>query len=197
MKLPKGASVRYVDIFTAEELRRAWPQDYTKLDIVEIDVVDDGEKLTKFKNNSLDFIIANHFMEHCLDPIGTIINMYKKLKKDGVLFFAIPDKRYTFDKKRPLTTYEHLLKEHTDTKKTFLREHTEEYVKLGESYKGDVAKRAQELIESGYRVHYHVWTTPQMIELFSRSAQDFKLNLEIVASMKNQHEVIFLIQKTA
>lgn len=197
VKLPVGASVKYVDVFTADELKKAWPKEYPKLDIVEIDVVDDGEKLTKFKAGSLDFIIANHFIEHCLDPIGTIINMYKKLRNHGVLFMAIPDKRYTFDKKRPLTTYEHLLEEHKDpTKLKFLREHTEEYVRLGEKYKGSVADRAQSIIESSYRVHYHVWTQRQMTEMFTRLASDFKLDFEIEALIKNRHEIIYIIRKT-
>ncbi|MDO8335939.1 MAG: methyltransferase domain-containing protein [Candidatus Saccharibacteria bacterium] len=196
VKLPPKAKVKYVDVFTAEELRKAWPQDYTKLDIVEVDVVDDGEKLAKFKNKSLDFIIANHFMEHCLDPIGTLINMYGKLRKDGVLFFGIPDKRYTFDSERPITSYAHLLKEHKDSSKSFLWEHTEEYIRLGENYKGDIEKRTQELIDSEYRVHYHVWTAREMKEFFERTIVDFKLDMEVVASVKNMHEVIFILQKT-
>lgn len=196
VKLPPKAKVKYVDIFTAEELRKAWPRDYTKLDIVEIDVVDDGEKLTKFKNSSLDFIIANHFIEHCLDPIGTTINMYKKLRKNGILFFAIPDKRYTFDSKRPITTYDHLVEEHNDTTKKHLWDHTEEFVRLGDKYKGDIKARTQELIDSGYRVHYHVWTQPEMTEMFSRAAKEYDLNLEIIAQIKDNHEVIYLLQKT-
>jgi hypothetical protein len=63
VRLPAKASVKYVDVFTADELREAFPL-YKKLRIVDIDVVDDGEKLDKFKDNSLDFIIANHFLEH-------------------------------------------------------------------------------------------------------------------------------------
>lgn len=197
VKLPPSARVKYVDIFTADELRKAWPKDYTKLDIVEIDVVDDAEKLTKFKANSLDFIIANHFVEHCLDPIGTILNMYKKLRKNGVLYFAIPDKRYTFDKNRPITSYEHLKDEYSDTKKTFLRAHTEEFFRLGEVYKGkDFDKHVDDTIKSGYRIHYHVWTQAEMTEMFIRVAKDYKLNLEIEVLMKNQHEVIYILRKT-
>lgn len=195
VKLPKKASVKYVDIFTADELRKAWPQDYMKLDIVEIDVVDDAEKLSKFKTNSLDFIIANHFLEHCLDPIGTLINMTKKLRKDGVLFFAIPDKRYTFDKDRKITPYSHLEAEYKDKDKSFLVEHTEDFVKLGEKHKGNINKRVKELIDSEYRIHYHVWTQNEMYELFTRASHDFSLKLEITAMVKNGHEVIFILKK--
>lgn len=196
VKLPSNAKAQYVDVFTEEELRKALST-YTKLDIVHVDVVDDGEKLTKFKNNSLDFIIANHFLEHCLDPIGTIINMYKKLRKNGVIYLGIPDKRYTFDIKRPLTTYDHLLDEHKDkTKQKYRKEHTLEYVRLGdEKNVTDVEKRAQEILDSGYRIHYHVWTQREMTELFARLSQDFNLDLEIEALLKNHHEVIYILRK--
>jgi predicted SAM-dependent methyltransferase len=199
VKTPAGVKVRYVDVFTAEELKKALPKIYTKLDIIKVDVVDDGEKLDKFKDGSLDFIIANHFIEHCLDPIGTILNMYKKLRKEGVLYFGIPDKRYTFDKPRPITNYQHLLDEHNDkSKNKFRLEHTIEYakVKLGKkATKQAVDKRVQELLDSDYRIHYHVWTQHEMTEMFIRIAQDYKLDLEIEALLKNYHEVIYVLRK--
>lgn len=194
--LPPKASVRYVDIFTADDLRKAHPTVYSKADLVEVSVVDDAEKLTRFKPSSLDFIIANHFVEHCLDPLGTIINMYKKLRNKGVLYFAIPDKRYTFDKRRAITTYEHLLAEKRDRKKTFLREHTEDFLRLGEVYTGkDFDQEVQRVIDSGYRIHYHVWTQKEMTEMFIRLSEDFKIDLEIEALLKNGHEVIYVLRK--
>ena len=198
VRMPPGASVKYVDVLSADALRKAWPVDYMKLDIVDVDVIDDAEKLDKFKDASLDFIIANHFVEHCIDPIGTVMNMYSKLRSNGVLFFAIPDKRYTFDKPRKLTTYEHLLEEHADTtKQKFRREHTEDFLLLGDKYKGDIKKRAQEILDSGYRIHYHVWTQREITEMFINIAQQFKLALEIQALLKNQHEVIYILRKGA
>jgi SAM-dependent methyltransferase len=193
--LPKKAKVRYVDLFTEEDIRKAWPI-YKKLDIVHIDVVDDAEKLSKFKPGSLDFIIANHFLEHCLDPIGTLINMTKKLRSGGVLFFAIPDKRYTFDKDRDITPYEHLLEEHSDKTKKFLWEHTVEFFTLAEPYDGDIEKRAREVIESGFRIHYHVWTSRELIDLFTRLRADFNLKLEIKAMISSGNEAIFILSKS-
>lgn len=198
IKLSKKAKVKYVDVFTADELREIFPREYKKVDIVDIDVVDDGEKLDKFKAQSLDFIIANHFIEHCLDPIGTIIHMYSKLRKQGILYMAVPDKRYTFDKPRQITTYDHLLDEHKDTTKIkYRREHTEEAVRLTEKdlKKKDIPKRVQELIDSGFRIHYHVWTQKEMTEMFIRLAKDFDIDLEIEAILKNHHEVIYILKK--
>lgn len=206
VKIPSAASVKYVDMFSAEDLRKAFPNEYTNAHLVHIDVVDDGEKLTKFKNNSLDFIIANHFLEHCLDPIGTLLMMHKKLRRNGTLYMAIPDMRYTFDRERPLTTYEHLLDEHRDkTGKRFRKTHTEEFIKLAApldthfskapSAKLPASKQVQQLLDSDYRIHYHVWTQKQMTELFVHIAEDFNVDLEIEALIKNRHEVIYIIRK--
>ncbi len=206
LELPPKAKVKYVDVFTAADLRKAFPIEYENAEIVDIDVVDDGEKLSKFKANSLDFIIANHFLEHCLDPIGTLLNMYTKLRKNGVLFMAVPDMRYTFDRKRQLTTYDHLLEEHKDkTKKKFREEHTREYVKLAipidqhfndtELKSRSTEAQIQHFLNSDYRIHYHVWTQREITELFARISQDFKIHLEIEAVLKNEHEVIYVLRK--
>ncbi len=192
--LPEGVKIRYVDLFTEAEIRKAWPI-YENLDIVHIDVVDNGEQLTKFKARSLDFIIANHFLEHCLDPIGTLTNMYKKLRPNGILFLAIPDKRYTFDKDRVITPYSHLLAEHKDKTKRFLWEHTVEFFTLAEPFDGDIEQRSREIIESGFRIHYHVWTSRELVELFTRIADDFGVKIEIEALVKNGHETIFVLRK--
>ncbi|MGH7158052.1 MAG: methyltransferase domain-containing protein [Candidatus Saccharimonadales bacterium] len=198
VSMPMGVKVTYVDVFSADDLRKVFPREYAKVDIVEVDVVDDGETLTKFKSNSLDFIVANHFIEHCLDPIGTILNMYKKLRKNGVLYMAVPDKRLTFDKPRPITAYSHLLEEHKDkTKMKFRKTHTEEAIRLTDKtvHKAGVEKRVQEILDSGFRIHYHVWTQKEMAEMFVRLAHDFHIDLEIEAQLKNQHEVIFVLRK--
>ena len=51
-------------------------------------------------------------MEHCEDPIMTIKTFVRVLRRDGFLFLAVPDKKYTFDKDRNLTSLEHLIRDH-------------------------------------------------------------------------------------
>lgn len=104
LHLPEGARARYVDRFPVAELRRQYPT-LADLDLVEVDVVDDGERLSTIADGSLDFIVASHFLEHCEDPIGTIGNHLDKLAPGGVLFYVVPDKRYTSDVNRPVTSW--------------------------------------------------------------------------------------------
>lgn len=196
LKVTPTTHVKYVDIASTPDLRILWPE-IAKLDIVDVDIVDNGEMLKTFKKSSLDFIIANHFIEHCLDPIGTILNFYRVLKPHGVIYLAVPDKRRTFDKDRPLTTYNHLLEEHKGSK-SFQEEHTLEYVKLAEKVKGKVKaqNRANVLIKSDYRIHFHVWTQAEFIELIQSMAKDFSVLIEIEAMVQSNNEFILIIRKS-
>ena len=197
LPLPEGAKARYVDYLPVRQLRKHYPE-LRKLDLVNVAIVDNGERLTKVKDNSVDFIIANHFLEHCRDPIGTIKVFYKKLRSNGVLFMAIPNKTYTFDMYRPITTYGHLLKEHSEYPSEAMHlEHCREVAQFTEGITESslINKRAEELKASNYSIHTHVWTQKELTEMFHNITKDFSLNLAIEAMVNNLHEIVFIIKK--
>jgi len=70
---PDRARVRYVDRLTVPELREQYPE-LSAYALVEVDVVDDGETLSSFADSTLDFVIGNHMLEHCENPLGTTRN---------------------------------------------------------------------------------------------------------------------------
>lgn len=194
LKVPAHARVTYVDTASTEDLRKLWPE-VAKMDLAEVSIVDDGETLSKIADGSQDFVVANHFLEHCLDPIGVLKNMKRVLKDDGMLFMAIPNKRHTFDVDRPVTPYPHLIEEHGSERDKFLRDHTHEYVRLAEKFEGDTDIRVNELIASEYRIHYHVWTELGLAEMLANVIRDFKLPFEIQTLIRNNDEVIVVLQK--
>ena len=111
---------------------------------------------------------------------------------------AIPDKRYTFDMYRPVTSYAHLLEEHRIfPSKKFYKEHCREVVKLTEGATGKqvIDERIQALVDANYSIHYHVWTQKELIEFFYKTAEKFGLSINIEAMVQNMHEVIFIIKK--
>lgn len=57
------------------------------------DIVDDGFKLNKFENNSVDLIYCSHMFEHLdfNEADKAVRRWYEVLKKDGVLRLAVPD----------------------------------------------------------------------------------------------------------
>ena len=99
MPMPKGTRVRYVDIAPTEQLRAMYPAK-TRRWLVDVDVVDDGEKLATVADDSQDFVASNHFFEHAEDPIGALRNMLRVVRPGGVVYMSVPDKRLTFDHAR-------------------------------------------------------------------------------------------------
>jgi predicted SAM-dependent methyltransferase len=197
LSLPPNVKVKYIDYIPVDKLRKQYPE-LKDFPIVNVDIVDNGEKLSKVKNSSQDFIIANHFLEHCQDPIGTLITFYKKLRGGGILYMAIPDKRYTFDMYRPVTAYGHLLQENkVFPSKQYFVEHCREAVKLSETVKDKkkIEERVQKLVKMNYSIHYHVWTQKEMVEFFYETLKKFSLDIEIEAMINNVHEVVFIIKK--
>jgi hypothetical protein len=50
-------------------------------------------------------------------PTVALGNMIRVLRPGGVLYLAVPDKRYTFDADRPVTPTDHLLRDHREGRK--------------------------------------------------------------------------------
>ena len=76
-----------LDRMSVADLRKQYPE-LNDLPLVEADILADGEDLKTIADNTQDFVIANYFIEHCQDTIGTIQNMLRVLKLGGVLYSA-------------------------------------------------------------------------------------------------------------
>jgi len=186
------AKVKYVDRMSVEELKNHYPE----LELVNVDIIDDGEKLDKFNNSTLDFVIANHFLEHCQNPILAMINMFRVLKKGGILYLSVPDKRYTFDSKRPVTKLNHIIKDYTLGPSWSRSQHFEEWTKYVTKKNGvDAEQHAKWMIEIDYSIHYHVWTQNEMFEFLLTLKEKFNLEFEVELFLKNGLECIFILRK--
>ena len=108
LTVPADVDVRYVDRMKVADLRREYPE-LADWNLTEADVIDDGELLSTIGPESQDFIVANHFIEHCENPIGTIENHLGKLRPGGVLFYADPDKSVTLAHPRHVPQIAHMI----------------------------------------------------------------------------------------
>jgi len=191
------ARVRYVDRITVAEARRHLPE-LIGLPFVEPDILTDGEKLAGVPDRSQDFVIANHFVEHAQDPIDTLGNFVRVLMPGGILFLGLPDKRYTFDRDRPETPYEHLLEDHASGPEGSRNTHFEEWVRYveGISEPQRVRTRVVELMDMGYSIHFHVWTPAGALEFFERTFKRLAISYEMLTMTLNPAlcEVIFVFK---
>jgi len=196
--MPPGAQVKYVDLLSREELKRLYP-DLKTQDFVVVDIIDDGEKLSTIEDGTQDFVIANHFLEHCQNPIMAMQNMIRVLKADGILYLAVPDKNYTFDRDRPATTWEHCLKDYEAGPEWSRDAHYKEAVRLIEKIteEAEVIARKKTLMDSGYSIHFHVWSQIEMMEFIIELKRNFGFNYRVELLLANEFEVIIVLRKTS
>lgn len=76
-----------------------------------VNVVATGDALP-FKDNSFDYVLSSHVIEHAFDPIKTISEWLRVIKKNGYIFIIAPHKDRTFDKHRDVTPLQELLDRH-------------------------------------------------------------------------------------
>lgn len=183
LRVFNAAHVTYVDRKSAEELRRDYPEHLNRR-MVNVDIVDDGEYLNNIGDIAYDFVIANHFLEHCEDPIGAIETFLRVLKPGGILFMAVPDKRYTFDRNREITTLEHLIKDHELGPCGSKEEHFREIEKLENRH-----------IDRDYSIHYHVWTMKEIKELLTYMINVENKKIILHKMIDTSYEDIAIIKK--
>jgi ubiquinone/menaquinone biosynthesis C-methylase UbiE len=75
-----------------------------------VDFLSDARALP-LPDNTLDYLVSSHVLEHLPDPIAALHEWHRVLRPGGLLYLVVPDKRYTFDQPRPITTAEHLLRD--------------------------------------------------------------------------------------
>jgi predicted SAM-dependent methyltransferase len=206
IEAPRGVTVRQVDRMSTEDLRREYPEVADQA-LPKVDVVDNGEVLATIADGSQDFIVANHFLEHTEDPIGTIGIHLGKLKPGGVLFYAVPDKRYTFDFRRENTPLEHMIRDHEEGTAGSRREHfdewtlkvagTEEDRATEEAYRRFqdwASTEARRLEEEDFSIHMHVWDQASFLSLLIHCRERFG-NFDIEATAQRTMEIVAVLRK--
>lgn len=197
LQVPAAASVRYVDRMGVDELRREYPE-LAGVPLTEPDEIDNGERLESIEPGSLDFIVANHFIEHTEDPIGTIAVHLERLRPGGILFMAVPDQRFTFDCGRELTPIEHLARDHADGPSVSRDEHYLEFASYFKGLDGEQARReADRVRESGYSIHFHVWTRESFAAFLDYLREREGFPFEVERLEPNRHEFIVVLRKRA
>lgn len=181
---------------TVPELRRQYPE-LARSRLVDTDIIDDGERLATLGNGTQDFVIANHFIEHCQNPILALQNLFRVLKAGGVLYLAVPDKRFTFDVERPCTTPEHVMRDFTEGPESSKLQHFEEWARLVNKRVGEteVAEEVRNLIDRDYSIHFHVWGARELLEFVVTVRQVLRFEVELF--LRNGMETVLILRKPA
>jgi len=125
-----------------------------------VDIVAEGDVLP-LADESMDFIVNSHVLEHFDNPVGAILEWVRVIKPGGVIFMIIPHKERTFDATRDRTTLQHLV---------------DDYFGVHESHNES----------SG---HNHVWITEDVVELVMWMQQELKLPVSTIAVQDKDDKV--------
>jgi SAM-dependent methyltransferase len=190
-ELPESCDVSYCDRYTMVEAQKLFPEvDCSKLVQPDyfIDVDQDG--LQRFPDGVFDFLIFNHVIEHVVNPLRVLEELFRVLCKDGMCVIAAPDKNYTFDRERPLTSFTSLVKTYNGDVVVVSEEAYRDIVTyIHKELIGQEEEVIREHLRNYHarREHLHVWTS-QSFRAFLDSAFVFldinaRAIYEVTASM--------------
>lgn len=162
--LPHASDVLYSDILTAEQLDRLYPGSKHP------DIISDSERFPDVPDNSFDFVVANHVLEHVSNPIGALEEWHRILRPGGLLLMALPDKRFTFDRRRQRTSLAHLLSDYNSDlpAQQLNARHLLEWAQYVEQLEPGTAQFERWVagqLERGYSVHNHVWIVQDVFDV--------------------------------
>jgi predicted SAM-dependent methyltransferase len=203
--VPPGVEVRYVDRVPTDQLHEQY-RELPDAEFVPVSIVGDAQDLSSLGDSSVDFVIANHLLEHLEDPITGLREMLRVIRRGGVLYLALPDPRVTFDVDRELTPVDHVVDEYRNGTAHTREAHFTEWVATAERHiewmqKAGVKtgpERVRELMDLDYSIHFHVWRPDTFLEFLVAATVEAGLEMELAEFIPRQggdDEYIFVFLK--
>jgi SAM-dependent methyltransferase len=163
-----GTNVRYVDRWVPDTNRELFPElgeaTFPMPDIV-ADL--DTDRLSALDDESQDFVIASHVLEHLANPLAMLGEIHRVLRSGGIALVLLPDRRRTFDRDRRPTPVQHLVAEYEADVTTVSEGHIEDFLRgVGEWHDDWSADARAQVIERQRQrsIHVHCWSQDEFSE---------------------------------
>lgn len=146
-----------------------------------VDLLGDGRFLP-VPSGALDYLCSSHVLEHLADPVSAVLEWARALRRGGLLYLVVPDKRHTFDEPRETTSPAHMIRDFLDGPSDEENlEHVREFV-----YDSDWARlapgeppgnreahyryqREQLASPDGADIHYHTFEPETLVALLRQA----------------------------
>jgi SAM-dependent methyltransferase len=134
--------------------------------------ISEAADLSKIQDQSYDFLLSSHCLEHIANPILAVKEWKRVVKRGGTMMLFLPNKAHTFDHRRAFTTFEHLLSDYEkgtpETDLTHLDEILEKHDHSMDVHGGGSEKfRARSMDNFTNRcLHHHVFNLDLLKMIF-------------------------------
>jgi SAM-dependent methyltransferase len=159
----------------------------------------DATALPMIKDESYDFLLSCHSLEHLANPIKALKEWRRVLKPGGLLLLIVPHRDATFDHKRPITTLSHLIQDYEQNMGEDDTTHFEEVIALHDIGRDRGVKDLAGFTErtknnlSNRCVHHHTFNTPGLAKLVDYTG----FEILKVSNFKPTHIVVLAKKSTA
>lgn len=189
--VPQG-EVKYYDRSTEAELSVIYPHLTDRL--TSLDGLADLETLQGIKDRSQDFVIACRVLEYSGNVLAAFHSLHRVLRRDGIAYLSVTDKRKTADCHRPVTPLGHLAADFVHGPNGSWPGHLEEWATFIEHGVGDnPEERLQLAVQHSLRIRQHVWTPQAWMELLIEVQQGIGFELE--AWQVTNREILTVLRK--
>lgn len=152
----------------------------------------DGGTLAGLDDDAYDAVMSSHVIEHLANPLGALDAWRRVVRPGGHLLLVAPHRDGTFDRRRPVTTLEHLIADHeagtgeddlTHLDETLaLHDHARDVPQDRATWEAERRDNARTRL-----LHHHVFTTPSLLALLDHAGLEL-----LAAEARHPHDVYVL-----
>jgi len=132
----------------------------------------EASKLERIADRTYDFVLSSHSLEHSANPLKCIAEWLRVLKPGGALLLILPDARFTFDHRLPVTSFDHLLEDYQNDIGEDDHTHLEEILALHDLSQDPQAGSAESFRARSLRnienraLHQHIFDAALLRRIF-------------------------------
>jgi len=146
----------------------------------------EGTDLSKIADRSYDFVLSSHNLEHIANPLKALKEWERVIKPGGFILMILPDKRFTFDHKRPDTIFSHVLSDFENGVQEDDLSHLEEILNLHDLKMDPGAGRDFEIFKKRCEdnlavrgMHHHIFSFTLLEQLLKYINMDVIMKYDV------------------
>lgn len=174
-RLPLMANVLYLDAHKTTSLLELYSKDQRVTEIGQVQLIASGGKYSFLDDGAFDFVASSHVLEHTCNPPRQIEEWLRIVRRGGIIYMIVPDKRFCFDRRREVTPLAHFVEEYDGDVSSTAIEHYRDFLVNTNGEDGLVRDISDESIGKYHAtqssIHVHTFTADSLREFLEHFAQ--------------------------